>query len=196
VSLSGWAILGALAAVLIGFVAYAYWNAMDNDADQLDIGKYEAPEFQLAQPKQRSEGTPPTSSHNSPAGTEAPSQTPAPEGPLITLVGSEHTTDAGVDLELPSGTPSLQDTTASSNPSAQSLLSQSTAISMPTDDCSSQIGCAYLPQQIPSQSDATNQNAPSCTGNNGEDSCAKKKTNEKSKDKPNRRPHSHKEGSR
>lgn len=194
-SLSGWAILGALATALISFVAYAYWNATDNNADQLDIGRYEAPEFQLAQPKQRSEGTPPTSSNNSPSGAEALSRTPSPEGPLISLVGSGPN-DAKADLESPSGTPSLQETLASSNPSAQSPLGQSTAISMPTGGCSSQVGCADLPRQIPSQTDAANQNDPSCVGNNGEGSCANNKTNEKSKDKSHRRPHSNKEGPR
>ena len=194
-SLSGWAILGALAAALISFVAYAYWNATDNNADQLGIGKYEAPELQLAQPKQRPGGTPPTSTNNSPSGTEAPSRTPLPEGPLISLVGSGHN-EAKAALESPIGTPSLQDTIASSNPSAQSPLDQSTALSMPTGGCNSQVGCADLPGQIPSQIDVANQNAPSCVGNNGEDSCANNKANEKSKDKSHRHPHPHKEGSR
>jgi hypothetical protein len=195
VSLSGWGILGALVTVLISFVAYAYWNTIHDSADQLGIGKYQALEFELAQPKQRSEGTP-TSSDNSPSGTETPRQTPLPEDPPITVIGSEPS-DTGADLESPSAVPSFQDTIASSNIMAQSLLSQPTAISMPTDECSSQIGCASLPGQIPTQADPANQSVPFCVADDGEDpSCAKKKTREKSKDKSHGRPHSNKKGSR
>jgi len=66
---------------------------------------------------------------------------------------------------------------------------------MPTDSCSSRFSCTDVPQRIPNRTDATRQGVPSCTGNNGEVSCAEKKPEEetkekakKSKEKPPKRP--------
>jgi len=54
---------------------------------------------------------------------------------------------------------------------------------MPTDSCSSRFSCPDLSQRIPNRIDVTYQGVPSCTGNNGEVSCAEKKPEEETKEK-------------
>jgi len=54
---------------------------------------------------------------------------------------------------------------------------------MPTDSCSSRFSCADLPRRIPGRTDAAHQGVPSCTGNNGEASCAEEKPEDETKEK-------------
>ena len=180
-SLSGWGVLGVVATTLICFVAYAYWGVAANDPAQLSVGAYMLPELSLAQPKQQPEGTPtPTKSPSS--DTAAPDQTPSSEDASTTLTDSEPT-NAGAEPVSPTETPQTGGTIASSDALSQPLPDRSSTVSMPTDSCSSRFSCADLPQQIPDRTDAAHQGVPSCTGNNGEASCAEENPEEETKGK-------------
>ena len=191
--LSGWSLLGAVLAAFVGFGTYMYADLDTRSANQAGGGKYIVPELEAAQPKQQS-GEPAQSTKNSSSGREAPDQILSAEDTLPILTDSESIeprTGSGVTTE----TPSLGDTIMFSKDSAQPLPVQAAGISTPADSCTSQVWCANPPQQMPNQDNATSQDASSCMGDNGEDSCtkeknSKKKKNEnKTKEKPLR--HSH-----
>jgi hypothetical protein len=180
-SLSGWSVLGAVAATLISFAAYAYWGVAAIDPTQPRAGAYMLPELSLPQPKQQSEGTP-TSTKSPSSGTAAADQTPSSEDVSTTLTDSEPT-NVGAEPVSPTETPILGGTITSSDALSQPLPDRASTASMPTDSCSSRFSCADLPRRIPIRTDATHQGVPSCTGNNGEVSCAEKKPEEEAKEK-------------
>jgi hypothetical protein len=179
-SLSDWGVLGVVATTLISFVAYAYWGVAANDPAQLSVGAYMLPELSLAQPKQQPEGTP-TSTKSPSSDTAAPDQTPSSEDVSTTLTDSEPT-NAGAGPVSPTETPQMGGTISSSDALSQPLPDRSSTVSTPTDSCSSRFSCADLPRRIPDRTDAAHQGVPSCTGNNGEASCAEEK-DKKSKEK-------------
>jgi hypothetical protein len=190
--LSGWSLLGAVMAAFVGFGTYMYADLDTRSANQAGGGKYVVPELEAAQPKQQSGGLA-QSIKNSSSGREAPDQTLSAEDTLPILTDSESIeprTGSAVTTE----TPSLGDTIVFSKPSAQPLPVQAAGLSTPADRCTSQVWCANPPQQMPNQDNAASQDASSCTGNNGEDSCtkeknSKKKNDNKTKEKPLHHPH-------
>jgi len=185
--LSGWSLLGAVLAAFVGFSTYMYAGLDTRSANQAGGGKYVVPELEATQPKQQS-GGPAQSTKNPSSGREAPDQTLSAEDTLPILTDSESIeprTGSAVTTE----TPSLGDTIMFSKASAQPLPVQAAGISTPADSCTSQVWCANPPQQMPNQDNVTTQDASSCTGHNGQDSCTKKKNENKTKEKPLR--HSH-----
>jgi hypothetical protein len=177
--LSGWSLLGAVLAAFVGISTYMYAGLDTRSADQAGGGKYVVPELEVAQPKQQS-GGPAQSTKNSSSGTEAPDQTLSAEGTLPILTDSEaieSRTGSAVSTE----TPSLGDTIMFSKASAQPLPVQAAGILTPADSCTSQVWCANPPQQMPNQDNATSQDASSCMGDNGKDSCTKEKNSKKKK---------------
>ena len=168
-TLPNWSLLGALLAALIGFVVYAAWSLDSKNADQLDLGSYVPPKLEEAQAEQQQRGVP-TSTANSSSTTEARDRTPS----------SESTSTASIDpgpADLGVGqavlTPTSGDTTTK-NP-VQILADQPAGISGPFDGCASGVSCAVPPLQIPNQSNAADQHAPSCAGNHGKAPCNDKK---------------------
>jgi hypothetical protein len=182
--LSGWSLLGAVMAVFVGFGTYMYADLDTRSANQAGGGKYVVPELEAAQPKQQSGGLA-QSTKNSSSGREAPDQTLSAEDTLPILTDSESIeprTGSAVTTE----TPLFGDTIMFSKASAQPLPVQAAGISTPADRCTSQVWCANPPQQMPNQDNATSQDASSCTGNNGEDSCTKEKNSKKKKKNENK----------
>ena len=161
--LSSWPLLGALLAAFVGFGAYMYGGLDTRSANQAGVGEYVIPALEAAQPKQQSEG-PSQSTKNLSSGTEAPDQTLSAEDPLP-ISNDSGSTEPRTGSAVPTETPSL----------APPLPVQAAGVSTLADSCTSQVWCANPAHQIPNQGNAPTENASSCTGDNGEDSCSKKK---------------------
>ena len=179
--LSSWGLLGASLAVFVGFGAYMYGGVDTSSANQAGVGEYVIPALEAAQPKQPSEG-PSQSTKNSSSSTEAAEYTLSAEDtpPIFNDSGStEPRTGSAVPTEAPSSGDPLMFSEASVPP----LPVQAAGITTPADSCTSQAWCANPAHQIPSQGNVPTENALSCTGDGGEDSCSKKKPYKK-KPKP------------
>ena len=182
--LSSWSLLGAFLAALVGFGAYMYGSLDARGADQAGVGEYVIPKLQVAHLTQPSEGLS-QSTKNSSSSTEAAEYTLSAEDtpPIFNDSGStEQRTGSAVPTEAPSSGDPLMFSEASVPP----LPVQAAGITTPADSCTSQVWCANPAHQIPSQGNVTTKKASSCTEDNGEDSCNKKKPSKKkpSKDKP------------
>jgi hypothetical protein len=176
---SSWSLLGAFLAALVGFGAYMYGSLDARGADQAAVGEYVIPKLQVAPLTQPSEGLS-QSTKNSSSSTEAAEYTLSAEDtpPIFNDSGStEPSTGSAVPTEAPSSGDPLMFSEASVPP----LPVQAAGITTPADSCTSQVWCANPAQQIPSQGNVTTKKASSCTEDNGEGSCNKKKP---SKDKP------------
>ena len=179
--LSSWGLLGASLAVFVGFGAYMYGGVDTSSANQAGVGEYVIPALEAAQPKQPSE-EPSQSTKNSSSSTEAAEYTLSAEDtpPIFNDSGStEPSTGSAVPTEAPSSGDPLMFSEASVPP----LPVQAAGITTPADSCTSQAWCANPAHQIPSQGNVPTENASSCTGDGGEDSCSKKKPYKK-KPKP------------
>ena len=173
--LSSWSLLGAFLAVFVGFGAYMYGGVDTSSANQAAVGEYVIPALEAAQLTEPSEG-PSQSTENSSSSTEAAEYTLSAEDTLPISndsVSTEPRTGSAVPTETPS-----------SAPPAPPLPVQAADVSTPADNCTSQAWCANPAHQIPNQGNVPTENASSCTGDNGEDSCSKKKpSKEKTKKK-------------
>ena len=182
--LSSWSLLGAVLAALVGFGAYMYGGLDARGAAQAGVGEYVIPKLQVAHLTQPSDGLS-QSTKNSSSSTEAAEYTlSAEDTPPISNDSSstEQRTGSAVATEAPlSGDPLMF-----SKASVPPLPVQAAGITTPADSCTSQVWCANPAHQIPSQGNVTTKTASSCTEDNGEDSCNKKKPGKKkpSKDKP------------
>ena len=179
--LSSWSLLGAFLAALVGFGAFMYGGFDTSSANQAGVGDYEIPALDAAQLKQPSE-EPSQSTKNSSSSTEAAEYTLSAEDtpPIFNDSGStEPSTGSAVPTEAPSSGDPLMFSEASVPP----LPVQAAGITTPADSCTSQVWCANpAPQipiqaapQIPIQGNVPTENASSCTGDDGKDSCSKKK---------------------
>jgi hypothetical protein len=186
--LSSWGLLGAILAVFVGFGAYMYGGLLTGSANAAGVGEYVIPKLTAVQPTQQSEG-PTQSTKNSSSGTEAAEYTLSVEDhtlsaedtqPIFIDSGStEPRTGSAVPTEAPSSDAPLMFSEASVPP----LPVQAAGITTPADSCTSQVWCANpAPQipiqaapQIPIQGNVPTENASSCTGDDGKDSCSKKK---------------------
>jgi hypothetical protein len=182
--LSSWSLLGAVLAAFVGFGAYMYGGLDARGADQAGVGEYVIPKLQVAHLTQPSEGLS-QSTKNSSSSTEAAEYTLSAEDtpPIFNDSGStEPSTISAVPTEAPSSGDPLMFSEASVPP----LPVQAAGITTPADSCTSQVWCANPAHQIPSQGNVTTKKASSCTEDNGEDSCNKKKPGKKkpSKEKP------------
>jgi hypothetical protein len=172
---SNWSLLGAVLAALVGFGAYTFGGLDTTSANQAGVGEYVLPMLEAAQPKQQSEG-PSQSTRNSSSGTEAADQTLSAEDTLP-IFNDSSSTEPRTGSAVPTETPS----------SGQPQQVQAAGISTPpADSCTSQVWCANPAHQTPNQGNVATENASSCTSDNGEDSCSKKKpSKEKTKKKNN-----------
>jgi hypothetical protein len=179
--LSSWSLLGAFLAALVGFGAFMYGGFDTSSANQAGVGNYEIPALEAAQLKQPSE-EPPQSTKNSSSSTEAAEYTLSAEDtpPISNDSGS---TEPRTGSAMPTETPSSGDPLRFSEASVPPLPVQAAGITTPADSCTSQAWCANPAHQIPSQGNVPTENALSCTGDGGEDSCSKKKPYKK-KPKP------------
>ena len=187
--LSSWGLLGAILAVFVGFGAYMYGGLLTGSANPAGVGEYVIPKLAAVQPTQQSEG-PSQSTKNSSSGTEAAEYTLSVEEdhtlsaedtqPIFIDSGS---TEPSTGSEVPTEAPSSGDPLMFSEASVPPLSVQAAGITTPADSCTSQVWCANpAPQipiqaapQIPIQSNVPTENASSCTGDDGKDSCSKKK---------------------
>jgi len=179
--LSSWSLLGAFLAALVGFGAYMYGSLDARGADQAGVGEYVIPKLQVAHLTQSSEGLS-QSTKNSSSSTEAAEYTLSAEDtpPVFNDSSStEPSTGSAVPTEAPSSGAPLMFSEASVPP----LPVQAAGITTPADSCTSQAWCANPAHQIPSQGNVPTENASSCTGDGGEDSCSKEKPGKK-KPKP------------
>ena len=179
--LSSWSLLGAFLAALVGFGAYMYGGLDARGADQAGVGEYVIPKLQVAHLTQPSEGLS-QSAKNSSSSTEAAEYTLSAEDtpPIFNNSGStEPSTGSAVPTEAPSSGDPLMFLEASVPP----LPVQAAGITTPADSCTSQAWCANPAHQIPSQGNVPTENASSCAGDGGEDSCSKEKPGKK-KPKP------------
>ncbi len=179
--LSSWRLLGAVLAALVGFGAYMYGGLDARGADQAGVGEYVIPKLQVTHLTQPSEG-PSQSTKNSSSSTEAAEYTLSAEDtpPIFNDSSStEPTTGSAVPIEAPSSGDPLMFLEASVPP----LPVQAAGITTPAASCTSQVWCANPAHQIPSQGNVPTENASSCTGDGGEDSCSKEKPGKK-KPKP------------
>jgi cytoskeletal protein RodZ len=179
--LSSWSLLGAFLAALVGFGAFMYGGFDTSSANQAGVGDYEIPALDAAQLKQPSE-EPPQSTKNSSSSTEAAEYTLSAEDtpPISNDSGS---TEPSTGSAMPTETPSSGAPLRTSEASVPPLPVQAAGIPTPADSCTSQDWCANPAYQIPSQGNVPTENALSCTGDGGEDSCSKKKPDKK-KPKP------------
>jgi hypothetical protein len=179
--LSSWSLLGAFLAALVGFGAFMYGGFDTSSANQAGVGDYVIPALDAAQLKQPSE-EPPQSTKNSSSSTEAAEYTLSAEDtpPISNDSGS---TEPRTDSAMPTETPSSGAPLMFSEASVPPLPVQAAGITTPADSCTSQAWCANPAHQIPSQGNVPTENALSCTGDGGEDSCSKKKPDKK-KPKP------------
>jgi hypothetical protein len=190
--LSSWGLLGAILAVFVGFGAYMYGGLLTGSANPAGVGEYVIPKLTAVQPTQQSEG-PSQSTKNSSSGTEAAEYTLSVEEDhtlsaedtqliFIDSGSTEPSTGSAVPTEAPSSDAPLMFSEASVPP----LPVQAAGITTPADSCTSQVWCANPAHQIPSHGNVTTKKASSCTEDDGEDSCSKKKPSKKkpSKDKP------------
>ena len=161
--LSSWGLLGAVLAALVGFGAYMYGGLATSSANQAGVGEYVIPVLEAAQPKQPSKG-PSQSTKDSSSGTEAAEHSLSAKDtqPISNDAGStEQRTSSAVPTETPSSVPPLP--------------VQAAGVPTPADSCTSQFWCATPAHQMPNQGNMPTENASSCTGENGKDSCSKKK---------------------
>src|SRR5829696_264877 len=178
--LSSWGLHGAILAVFMGFGAYMYGGLYTISADPAGVGEYVIPKLAAVEPTQQSE-EPSQSTKNSSSGTEAAEYTLSAEDhtlsaedtlPIFIDSGStEPSTSSAVPTETPSSGAPLMFSEASVPP----LPVQAAGITTPADSCTSQVWCANPAHQIPNQGNVPTENASSCTGDNGKDSCSKKK---------------------
>jgi hypothetical protein len=178
--LSSWGLLGAILAVCVGFGAYMYGGLLTGSANPTGVGEYVIPKLAAVQPTQQSE-EPSQSTKNSSSGTEAAEytlsaedHTLSAEDTLPTFIDSgstEPSTSSAVPTETPSSGAPLMFSEASAPP----LPVQAAGITTPADTCTSQAWCANPAPQIPIQGNVPTENASSCTGDDGKDSCSKKK---------------------
>jgi hypothetical protein len=179
--LSSWGLLGAILAVFVGFGAYMYGGLYTISANPAGVGEYVIPKLAAVQPTQQSE-EPSQSTKNSSSGTEAAEYTLSAEDTLPIFIDSgstEPSTSSAVPTETPSSGAPLMFSEASVPP----LPVQAAGITTPADSCTSQVWCANpAPQipiqaapQIPIQGNVPTENASSCKGDDGKDSCSKKK---------------------
>jgi hypothetical protein len=189
--LSSWGLLGAILAVFVGFGAYMYGGLYTISANPAGVGEYVIPKLAAVEPTQQSE-EPSQSTKNSSSGTEAAEYTLSAEDhtlsaedtlPIFIDSGS---TESSTSSAVPTETPSSGDPLMFSEASVPPLPVQAAGITTPADSCTSQVWCANPAHQIPSQGNVTTKKASSCTEDNGEDSCNKKKPGKKkpSKEKP------------
>jgi hypothetical protein len=190
--LSSWSLLGAFLAALVGFGAFMYGGFDTSSANQAGVGDYVIPALDAAQLKQPSE-EPPQSSKNSSSSTEAAeyafsSSTEAAEYTLSAedtppIFNDSGSTEPRTGSAMPTETPSSGAPLMFSEASVPPLPVQAAGITTPADSCTSQAWCANPAHQIPSQGNVPTENASSCTGDGGEDSCSKEKPGKK-KPKP------------
>jgi hypothetical protein len=189
--LSSWGLLGAILAVFVGFGAYMYGGLYTISANPAGVGEYVIPKLAAVEPTQPSE-EPSQSTKNSSSGTEAAEYTLSAEDhtlsaedtlPIFIDSGS---TASSTSSAVPTETASSGDPLMFSEASVPPLPVQAAGITTPADSCTSQVWCANPAHQIPSQGNVTTKKASSCTEDNGEDSCNKKKPGKKkpSKEKP------------
>ena len=189
--LSSWGLLGAILAVFVGFGAYMYGGLYTISANPAGVGEYVIPKLTAVQPTQPSE-EPSQSTKNFSSGTEAAEYTLSAEDHTLSAedtlpifidsCSTESSTSSAVPTETASSGAPLMFSEASVPP----LPVQAAGITTPADSCTSQVWCANPAQQIPSQGNVTTKKASSCTEDNGEGSCNKKKPGKKkpSKEKP------------
>ena len=168
--LSSWSLLGAFLAVLVGFGAYMYGGVDTSSANQAGVGEYVIPALEAAQPKQQSE-EPSQTTKNSSLSTEAAEHALSAED-ILPISNGSGSTEPRTGSAVPTETPS-------SAPPAPPLPVQAAGVSTPADNCTSQVWCANPAHQIPNQGNVPTENASSCTGDNGEDSCSNKKPSKK-----------------
>ena len=179
--LSSWSLLGAFLAALVGFGAFMYGGFDTSSANQAGVGEYVIPALEAAQPKQPSEGLS-QSTKNSSSSTEAAEYTLSAED-TPPIFNDSSSTEPSTGSAVPTEAPSSGDPLMFSEASVPPLPVQAAGITTPADSCTSQAWCANPAQQIPSQGNVPTENALSCTGDGGEDSCSKKKPYKK-KPKP------------
>ena len=186
--LSSWRLLGAVLAALVGFGAYMYGGLATSSANQASVGEYVIPALEAAQPKQPSE-EPSQSTKNSSSGTEAPDHTLSAQDHTLSakdtlpLFNDSVSTELSTGSAVPTETPSSGDPPMFSEASVPPLPVQAAGVTTLADSCTSQVWCANRAHQIPTQGNVPTENASSCTSDNGEDSCSKKKP---SKEKPSK----------
>jgi hypothetical protein len=179
--LSSWSLLGAFLAALVGFGAYMYGSLDARGADQAGVGEYVIPALEVAHLTQPSEG-PSQSTQNSSSSTEAAEHTLSAED-TPPIFNDSSSTEQRTGSAVPTEAPSSGDPLMFSEASVPPLPVQAAGITTPADSCTSQVWCANpAPQipiqaapQIPIQSNVPTENASSCTGDDGKDSCSKKK---------------------
>jgi hypothetical protein len=186
--LSSWGLLGAILAVFVGFGAYMYGGLYTISANPAGVGEYVIPKLAAVEPTQQSE-EPSQSTKNSSSGTEVAEYTLSAEDhtlsaedtlPIFIDSGS---TEPSTSSAVPTETPSSGDPLMFSEASVPPLPVQAAGITTPADTCASQVWCANpAPQiptqaapQIPIQGNVPTENASSCKGEDGKDSCSKKK---------------------
>ena len=179
--LSSWSLLGVFLAALVGFGTYMYGGLATSSANQTGVGDYVIPVLEAAQHTEPSEG-PSQSTKNSSSSTEAAEDTltEAAEGTLsvediLPIFNGSGSTEPVLGSAVPTETPSSGDPLMFSEASVPPLPVQAAGISTPADSCTSQVWCANPAHQIPNQGNVPTENASSCTGDNGKDSCSKKK---------------------
>jgi len=177
--LSSWSLLGAFLAALVGFGAYMYGSLDARGADQAGVGEYVISALEVAHLTQPSEG-PSQSTKNSSSSTEA-AEHALSAGDILPISNVSGSTEPRTGSAVPTETPSSGDPLMFSEASVPPLPVQAAGITTPADSCTSQVWCANPAHQIPSHGNVTTKKASSCTEDDGEDSCSKKKP---SKDKP------------
>jgi hypothetical protein len=182
--LSSWSLLGAFLAALVGFgtyMTYMYGGLATSSANQAGVGEYVFPVLEAAQHTEPSEG-PSQSTKNSSSSTEAADYTltEAAEDTLsvediLPIFNGSGYTEPVLGSAVPTETPSSGDPLMFSEASVPPLPVQAAGMSTPANSCTSQVWCANPAHQIPNQGNVPTENASSCTGDNGKDSCSKKK---------------------
>ena len=171
--LSSWSLLGVFLAALVGFGTYMYGGLATSSGNQAGVGEYVIPVLEAAQHTETSEG-PSQSTKNSSSSTEAAEDTLSVED-ILPIFNGSGSTEPVLGSAVPTETPSSGDPLVFSEASVPPLPVQAAGIPTPADSCTSQVWCANPAHQIPNQGNVPTENASSCTGENGKDSCSKKK---------------------
>jgi hypothetical protein len=187
--LFSWSLLGVVLAALVGFGIYMYGGLATSSGNQAGVGEYVIPVLEAAQHTELSEG-PSQSTKNSSSSTEAAEGTlteaaedtlpeaaedTLPVEDILPIFNGSGSTEPVLGSAVPTETPSSGDPLMFSEASVPPLPVQAAGISTPADSCTSQVWCANPAHQIPNQGNVPTENASSCTGDNGKDSCSKKK---------------------
>jgi hypothetical protein len=186
--LSSWGLVGAILAVFVGFGAYMYGGLYTISANPAGVGEYVIPKLAAVEPTQQSE-EPSQSTKNSSSGTEAAEYTLSAEDHTLSaedtppIFNDSGSTEPSTISAVPTEAPSSGDPLMFSEASVPPLPVQAAGITTPADSCTSQVWCANpAPQipiqaapQIPIQGNVPTENASSCKGDDGKDSCSKKK---------------------